>query len=176
MKNKPTKKGFDAVSNKDFANDMKKAYKGKKLKASNNPLDALIAKKKRPMMQAPMQQAPMAQSPMPQQPMMKKSKAKSSTKKKVSHVLQETSKKRKKTNDHDADDKKAKGTKKKVLTTNARKALPTKAFALPGRRYPIHDKNHARNALARVAQNGTPEEKAKVRAAVAKRFPGIGKA
>ena len=42
------------------------------------------------------------------------------------------------------------------------------------RRYPIPDASHARNALARVSGNGTPEEKAKVRAAVHSRFPEIG--
>jgi hypothetical protein len=67
-------------------------------------------------------------------------------------------------------------TEKGKLTTDTRNALPESAFAIPGERaYPIHDKNHARNALARVAQHGTPEEKAKVRAAVARRYPGIGK-
>ncbi len=59
------------------------------------------------------------------------------------------------------------------LTTKARKAIPTKEFALPGRRYPIHNVAHARNALARVAANGTPQEKAIVRAKVARKFPGI---
>lgn len=63
--------------------------------------------------------------------------------------------------------------KKKVLTAKTRKALPATAFALPNRRYPIHDKAHARNALARVAQNGTSAEKAKVRAAVKRKFPSI---
>lgn len=60
-----------------------------------------------------------------------------------------------------------------VLTTKARKALPDRAFALPGDRYPIHDAAHARNALARVSQHGTPAEKARVRAAVRRRYPGI---
>lgn len=59
------------------------------------------------------------------------------------------------------------------LTARQRKALPRTAFALPGRRYPIHDKSHARNALSRVAQHGTPSEKNRVRAAVRRRFPGI---
>lgn len=61
------------------------------------------------------------------------------------------------------------------LSTKARKALPSSDFALPGQRYPIEDKNHARNALSRVAQNGTPAEKAKVRAAVHRKYPDIGK-
>jgi len=43
----------------------------------------------------------------------------------------------------------------------------------PHGRYPIHDIEHARNALARVAQHGTPEEKAKVRAAVCHKYPSI---
>ena len=57
-----------------------------------------------------------------------------------------------------------------------RKKLSKISFALPGKRkYPIPDKAHARNALARVAQNGTPAEQKKVKAAVKKRFPSIGK-
>lgn len=62
------------------------------------------------------------------------------------------------------------------LTTKARKAIPTKSFALPGRRYPIEDASHARNALARVSQNGSPAEKSEVRAAVHRKYPGIGQA
>lgn len=61
------------------------------------------------------------------------------------------------------------------LTTKARKRLPKGDFALGGRRYPIEDKAHARNALARVAQHGTPAEKKTVRAAVRRKYPGIGK-
>lgn len=60
------------------------------------------------------------------------------------------------------------------LTTAARKAIPGKSFALSGRRYPIEDASHARNALARVSQHGSSEEKSKVRAAVHRRYPGIG--
>ena len=60
------------------------------------------------------------------------------------------------------------------LTTKARKAIPTEDFALGGRRYPIEDKSHARNALARVAQHGTPAEKATVKRKVKAKFPSIG--
>jgi hypothetical protein len=64
----------------------------------------------------------------------------------------------------------------KDLSGKDRKKLSKKSFALPGKRkYPIPDKAHARNALARVAQNGTSAEQKKVRAAVHKRFPSIGK-
>ena len=59
------------------------------------------------------------------------------------------------------------------LTAAARKRLSVDQFALPGRRYPINDISHARNALARVAQNGTPDEKAKVRAAVYRKYPSL---
>lgn len=59
------------------------------------------------------------------------------------------------------------------LTTKSRGALSGSTFALPGRRYPIPDANHARNALARVAQNGTAAEKETVRKKVASKFPGI---
>jgi hypothetical protein len=60
-----------------------------------------------------------------------------------------------------------------VLTAKAREKIKASDFALPGRRYPIHDIKHARNALARVAQHGTPEEQKKVRAAVKRRYPNI---
>jgi hypothetical protein len=64
----------------------------------------------------------------------------------------------------------------KELKAKDRKKLSKKMFALPGKRkYPIPDKSHARNALARVAQNGTPAEQKKVKAAVKKRFPSLGK-
>ena len=71
----------------------------------------------------------------------------------------------------------------KDLNAAERRALPNKEFALPGKgkgpegkqagSYPIPDKTHARMALAMVAKHGTPEKKEKVRAAVAKKFPGI---
>jgi hypothetical protein len=61
------------------------------------------------------------------------------------------------------------------LSTAARKAIPTKSFAEPDKRkYPIENETHARNALARVAKSGTPAEKAKVKAAVKKKYPSIG--
>lgn len=63
----------------------------------------------------------------------------------------------------------------KKLTTQGRNHIAEGNFALPGRRYPIHDISHARAALSMVAQHGTPEEKAKVRAAVYAKYPSIGK-
>lgn len=62
------------------------------------------------------------------------------------------------------------------LTSRQRKELPKSSFAEPSKRgYPIPDRSHARNALARVSQFGSPAEKAKVRSAVKRKFPGIGK-
>jgi hypothetical protein len=62
------------------------------------------------------------------------------------------------------------------LSSKKRRALPKSSFALPGKRkYPVDTKARARNALARVAQHGTPAEKKAVRAKVAKRYPSIGK-
>jgi len=59
-----------------------------------------------------------------------------------------------------------------VLTTKQREALPDSAFAIPEeRKYPIHDKNHAKTALARVSEFGTPVEKERVRKAIADRYP-----
>ena len=61
------------------------------------------------------------------------------------------------------------------LTYQERKHLKSSSFVFPGeRRYPIEDKSHARNALARVSQHGSESEKTKVRAAVHRKYPGIG--
>lgn len=60
------------------------------------------------------------------------------------------------------------------LDAAERKKIPTKDFAEPGKRkYPIEDKSHARNALARVSQHGSSALKAKVREKVAKKYPGM---
>ncbi|TQM61985.1 DUF6582 domain-containing protein [Humibacillus xanthopallidus] len=57
-----------------------------------------------------------------------------------------------------------------------RKNLKKSSFALPEEeKYPIPDIAHARNALARVAQNGTASEQKKVRAAVEKKYPSLKK-
>jgi hypothetical protein len=61
-----------------------------------------------------------------------------------------------------------------TLTTKQRNRIPQGDFALPSKReYPINDAAHARDALARVAANGTPAEQAEVRAAVHKQYPAI---
>lgn len=60
------------------------------------------------------------------------------------------------------------------LTARARKALPGGDFAGPDRSYPDQNKSHARNALSRVA-NRSPALKARVRAAVHRKYPDIGK-
>lgn len=59
------------------------------------------------------------------------------------------------------------------LSYRKRQKLSTKSFALPGRRFPIDTENRARNALARVAQFGSPQEKTVVRKKVSARYPGI---
>lgn len=61
------------------------------------------------------------------------------------------------------------------MTYQERKDLPRKDFVFPGKRaYPIDTENRGRNALARVSQFGSPSEKAAVRAAVHRKYPGIG--
>ena len=62
-----------------------------------------------------------------------------------------------------------------VLTSKGRKRLKASSFAGPHRSYPINDREHAANALARVSQFGSPEEKARVRRAVHRKFPTMGK-
>jgi hypothetical protein len=62
------------------------------------------------------------------------------------------------------------------LKAKSRKRMNKSSFAIPSqRKYPINDVAHARNALARVAQHGTPKEKAQVRRAVKRKYPSIGK-
>lgn len=60
-----------------------------------------------------------------------------------------------------------------VLTANGRKHISPENFALPGKKYPIHDETHARNALARVAQFGTPAEIKEVQRKVKAKYPNI---
>lgn len=67
-----------------------------------------------------------------------------------------------------------------VLSAKARKQLPKKDFAVPSKApgagsYPIPDAAHARNAMARVSQFGSPAQKSAVKSKVAKKFPGVGK-
>lgn len=66
------------------------------------------------------------------------------------------------------------------LNSKQRRRLKKKSFAIPEKApgsgsYPIPDASHARNALSRVSQFGSPSEKARVRAKVRSKFPGIGK-
>lgn len=66
------------------------------------------------------------------------------------------------------------------LTYGQRKALPKSDFAVPSKReggkggYPIPDPAHARAALSRVSEFGSPAEKEEVRAKVHREYPGIG--
>ena len=59
------------------------------------------------------------------------------------------------------------------LNAAKRNALPSRDFAVAGRKFPINDANHARNALARAS--GTSVE-GEVRRKVHAKFPGIGEA
>jgi hypothetical protein len=62
-----------------------------------------------------------------------------------------------------------------TLSAKQRARLRSSQFAIPERRsYPIPDRAHARNALARVSQFGSDRERRRVRAAVHRKFPSIG--
>jgi len=64
-----------------------------------------------------------------------------------------------------------------------REKLPSKDFALPGKgsgkggkgpgSYPIDTPGRARAALSRGAANASPAEDAKIKRAVARKYPGI---
>lgn len=66
------------------------------------------------------------------------------------------------------------------LTYKHRERMKKSEFALPSKReggkggYPIEDKAHARNALARVSQFGSAAQEAEVRRKVHAKFPSIG--
>ena len=62
-----------------------------------------------------------------------------------------------------------------VLTSAARKALPASDFALGKGHYPIEDRVHGANALSRVSRFGSSSEKARVRAAVHRKYPDMGR-
>lgn len=59
------------------------------------------------------------------------------------------------------------------LNAASRAKISSGDFAGPARSYPIPDKSHARNALARAAQNATPALKNRITAKVRDRFPSI---
>jgi hypothetical protein len=59
------------------------------------------------------------------------------------------------------------------LTTATRNKIPPEDFAGPDKTYPMNDDSHARNALARVAQHGTPALKKRVTAAVKRKYPSM---
>ena len=62
------------------------------------------------------------------------------------------------------------------LSAKTRRRLPSSAFAYPStRKYPIYDRSHARNALARASSSKTSGSYATVAAAVNRRFPGMAK-
>ncbi len=60
-----------------------------------------------------------------------------------------------------------------VLRAKTRNKLPNEDFALPGRRYPLHDETHARDALARASANATPAEQAIIRRKVRAKYPNM---
>lgn len=61
-------------------------------------------------------------------------------------------------------------------TKAGRKKMSSKSFALPKqKKYRIDDKAHARNALARVSQHGSPAQKKAVRRAVVAKYPSLKK-
>lgn len=60
------------------------------------------------------------------------------------------------------------------LTAAARRKLRKTQFGLPDdKAYPIDTIGRARNALARVSQHGTPEDKQQVAEAASKKYPSL---
>jgi hypothetical protein len=61
------------------------------------------------------------------------------------------------------------------LTSSERNSLPSSDFVFPKqRKFPIEDASHARDALSRAGAKGGATQ-SKVRAAVGRKFHGIGK-
>jgi hypothetical protein len=68
------------------------------------------------------------------------------------------------------------GISKSVLTAKGREKIKAKNFAMPkSKSYPIHDRAHARNALARAAQSKTKGSYSAVAAKVHAKYPDIGR-
>lgn len=62
------------------------------------------------------------------------------------------------------------------LSTEERKKLKSSDYALPKERaYPMHTVEHAKDSLTRSAQGSSPDEHAKVKAAIQKRYPQLAK-
>jgi hypothetical protein len=62
------------------------------------------------------------------------------------------------------------------LTASGRDKLPSSAFALPKeRKFPVTNRSHAVNALARASQSGVASIKAVVRKKVHAKFPDLAK-
>lgn len=60
------------------------------------------------------------------------------------------------------------------LRAKKRNRLQSGTFALPSKRkYPIHDKSHARAALSMAARSDTEGSESTVRAAVLKKYPEL---
>ena len=60
------------------------------------------------------------------------------------------------------------------LKAKKRNRLQKGTFALPSKRkYPIHDKSHARNALSQAAKSDTEGSYSTVAAAVYKKYPEL---
>ena len=59
------------------------------------------------------------------------------------------------------------------LDAAKRRKLPAKDFALGKGRYPINDPGHAKSALARISEYGSPSEKKEVEEKVRKKYPGM---
>lgn len=61
------------------------------------------------------------------------------------------------------------------LKAAERSKIPTAEFAEPeDRKYPIDTKKRARTALGLVGMHGSGSEKARVDAAVHRKYPGVG--
>jgi len=59
-----------------------------------------------------------------------------------------------------------------ILTAEARRRLKDSDFALPGRRFPIHNIDHARVALS-MAHTATPAEQKVIKSKVHAKYPQI---
>jgi hypothetical protein len=61
-----------------------------------------------------------------------------------------------------------------VLGTKQRNRMPRTSFAIPETKsYPINDRQHGANALTRVKQHGTADEKGRVYRAVCRRYKSL---
>lgn len=78
--------------------------------------------------------------------------------------------------EEEGDKSQAPGAEEVIRTAASKRPKSRSAYAIPEKKkYPLDSLARARNAIARVQQHGTPEEKRRVFAAIRRRYPALAR-